>query len=69
MPNMELLKNKVSESGMTVTHVCEKVGISRETFYNRLAGKGEFTASEIVGFTDVLRLSKNEREKIFLSRK
>lgn len=67
MPSMKMLKKKISDSGMTVTAVCKNVGISRETFYNRLSGKGEFTASEIVAFTEVLHLSKKEREEIFLS--
>lgn len=67
MPGMKLLREKITESGMTLTSVSRKAGISRETFYNKLSGKSEFTASEIVAITDVLRLSKKEREEIFLS--
>ena len=68
MPNIEMLKAKISESGMTVKAITEKAGIDRVTFYNRLNGIGEFTASEIVGLSDTLRLSKAEREDIFLRR-
>lgn len=67
MANVKKLKEKVSDSGMTTTAVCVKSGILRETFYNRLAGKGDFTASEIVGLTNALHLSKREREEIFFN--
>ena len=50
---------------MTVVAISDKSGILRETLYNRLNGKGEFTASEIVGITRTLNLSKPERDKIF----
>lgn len=68
MPNIEMLKEKISESGMTVKAISEKSGIDRVTFYNRLKGVGEFTASEIVGLSDTLRLTNSERDKIFLNR-
>ena len=65
MPNIDLLKEKIKDSGMTVVAISDKSGILRETLYNRLNGKGEFTASEIVGITRTLNLSKPERDKIF----
>lgn len=40
-----MLKDKITDSGMTVKAVAEKSGILRETLYNRLKGVGEFTAS------------------------
>lgn len=69
MADIELLKKKIADSGMTVKAISEKSGILRETFYNRLKGSGEFTASEIVALTKTLRLSKSERDKIFLNEK
>lgn len=69
MADIELLKKKIADSGMTVKAISEKSGILRETFYNRLKGSGEFTASEIVALTKTLRLSKSERNKIFLNEK
>lgn len=65
MPNIELLKDKISDSGITMVALSKKAGIVRETLYNRLAGIGEFTASEIVGLSGALKLSKAERELIF----
>ena len=67
MPNINLLKTKISESGIKMTILSEKTGISRETLYNRLNENGEFKASEIVALTSALKLTKEERDKIFLT--
>ena len=67
MTDFELLRAKIKDSGMTVVALCEKADIDRATFYNRLNGQGEFTASEIVNLSRVLSLTKAERDKIFLS--
>lgn len=66
MPNYEALRQKMDESGMTVVAIAKKSGILKATLYNRLKGAGEFTASEIVALTDVLRLTNQERDEIFL---
>ena len=68
MADIEALKDKIRDSGMKMTSIAEKSGIVRETLYNRLAGVGDFTATEIVGLTDTLRLSKAEREQIFFNK-
>lgn len=65
MPDIVLLKKKIKQSGMTMVAISTKSGILRETLYNRLSGKGEFLASEIVGLTKTLGLSRAERDKIF----
>ena len=67
MVDFTRLRNIIKESGMTIKAVAEKSGIKRETLYNRFAGKGEFTASEITGLTKTLRLTRQERDEIFLS--
>ena len=66
MPDIKMLKEKITDRGMTVKAVAEKSGILRETLYNRLKGVGEFTASEIVSLSNVLNLSQTERDDIFL---
>lgn len=65
MVNIELLKQEINDSGMTMVSIASKSGILRETLYNRLAGKGEFTASEIAGLTDTLHLTRTMRDRIF----
>ena len=68
MVNIELLKDTIDDRGMSIVRLSEKSGITRATLYNRLtAKKGEFTASEIVGITDALRLTNKERDSIFFA--
>lgn len=68
MPNILELKRKIEDSGMPMTTVAKRSGMVRETLYNRLAGIGEFTASEIVGLSEALKLTKTERELIFFTK-
>lgn len=68
MSDIALLEERISDSGMTMVSVAKKAKIGRVTLYNRLKGKGEFTAPEIVGLTNALNLSKADREKIFFSK-
>lgn len=67
MANIEMLKKHIQDSGMTMVAIAKKSGILRETLYNRLNGVGEFTAPEITGLSKCLRLTKRERDDIFLS--
>lgn len=66
MMDIKLLKEKIENSGMTITSISEKTGISRETLYNRMK-KPDFKASEISALTEVLHLEKEERDVIFFS--
>jgi len=68
MANIEMLKSAIDDSGMTMVSISKMSGIKRETLYNRLAGVGEFTASEIVGLARALKLTKTERDHIFLQK-
>lgn len=68
MANIEMLRTIIDESGMTIVSIAKKSGIKRETLYNRMAGVGEFTASEIVGLSEALNLTKATRDKIFLQK-
>lgn len=65
MANVELLKRKIRDSGMTVSSIAKQSGILRETLYNRMKS-GNFYASEIVSLTKVLCLNREERDEIFL---
>ena len=68
MTNFELLNKKITDSGMTIVAIASKSGILRQTLYNKLDGNGEFKASEIIGLTKTLHLTKAERDKIFLNK-
>lgn len=69
MVDLKALKAAMDDSGMTVTAIAQKSNILRETLYNRLNGKGEFTASEIVALSGTLQLSRVTRDEIFFSQK
>ena len=67
MGDMAMLRDKIKESGISITAMAVKAGVSRETFYNRLEGRSEFRASEIARISDVLRLKKSEQDAIFFT--
>lgn len=66
MTDIIALKKCIDESGMTITAVAEKAGILRETFYNRMK-TGDFKLSEICSLVRVLRLSNEDRDRIFFA--
>ena len=65
MVDFNKLKAAIDESGMTMVAISAKTGILRETLYNKLAGKSEFTVSEIEGLSDALNLTTGQRNSIF----
>lgn len=67
MLDVEKLADAITKSGMTIVALASKCGISRETLYNRMAGKSEFKASEITALTLALHLSRDERDAIFFN--
>lgn len=66
MTNVEMLKTKIDDSGMTITAISKKSGIKRPSLYNKINGKTEFTATEIRDISSVLGLKKKEVSDIFL---
>ena len=69
MTNCSLLKEKIVESGISITFLAEKCNISRDYFYKKLNGEVDFKQSEIVAIQDVLHLSQSERNNIFFAKK
>lgn len=66
MTNVELLKDKVVNSGMTHTFIADKLGISRGSWYRKLNGKSSFTAEQIQILCSLLHItSLREKEEIF----
>ena len=59
------LERVVRDSGITITHIADKMGCSRNRVYSILAGS-ECVASEIVALTEILHLTKVQRDSIFL---
>lgn len=66
MTNVELLREAIIKSGVTRTALAAAWGMSMPTFYSRISGNSEFTASEIVAATASLHLTIEQRDAIFL---
>lgn len=69
MTDFTKLRAKIDASGLSMVEVSRRTKILRATLYNRMAGTGEFTASEIMALTKCLGLTRKEREEIFFSQK
>lgn len=63
---VEMLEQKIRESGKGPTTLAAEWGVSIPTYYKLKAGESEFTASTLVRATISLGLSRDERDIIFL---
>lgn len=59
------LEEAINEAGVTITHIARTIGCSRNRIYAILGGS-DCTAREICGFSQVLHLSRDKRDDIFL---
>ena len=69
MTNSKMLSDVISESGMTITAISKKIGITREGFYKKLNNETEFKASEILAIQEILHLTNEIRDEIFFAKK
>lgn len=63
--NTGKLKKAIEQSGITMTALSGRIGMARETLYNKVERKTEFTASEIKKLSEALHLSVDSRDEIF----
>lgn len=63
--NIEELNAAIEESGLPITKIARRLGVTREGFYKKKNGETEFKASEIAKLTKILGLTKARRDKIF----
>ena len=66
MFNQNLLKAKIVEKGITTLHLCNEMGICESTLYRKMSRDGDFSRFEINKIVDVLNLTSEERNNIFL---
>lgn len=66
--SMEALNDRIRTSGMKKSFIAEKLGLTPQSFSNRLKGITEFTASEVVALIDILSLT-SEEVSLFFGRK
>lgn len=67
MTDLNALKDRVEKSGLKVSYLCEKLGISKPVWYARLAGKSLFKPTEIVALRHALGLTLKETDAIFFA--
>lgn len=65
MTNYKLLKKMIRDRGLMQCYVADRMGVCRQTLYSRLNGRSEFTDREIEILTKLLRLTREERGRIF----
>lgn len=69
MINSELLRDTIKRTGRKNKYIAESIGISENSLRNKINCKTEFTASEIVELTKILKLSRKDVSDIFLTSK
>lgn len=67
MIDKELLKERIKESGFKLSHIAEKLSITRASLHNKLTGKRSFSVAEVLALSEILSLSREERDSIFFS--
>ena len=67
MFNLNLLKAKIIEMGISVLELCNEIGICEATFYRKLSRDGDFSRFEIGKIVERLNLTPEERDKIFFA--
>lgn len=68
MVNVNKLKGKIVECGLTVSQLAEKINVDRATLYRKLNSEGKnFTIEEADLIARILELSYKEVNSIFFS--
>lgn len=68
MVNINKLKGKIVENGLTVEKLADVVGIDRSTLYRKISNRGEsFTIKEADLIARALKLTGAEVNAIFFS--
>lgn len=66
--NVNKLKGKIVENGMTVSTLAEKIGIDRATLYRKLSNNGEtMLVKDANAIVSALQLTADEALAIFFS--
>lgn len=69
MTDSTLLNEEIVNSGITITAIARKLGITREGLYKKINNETEFKASEILSMQKILNLTNKKRDSIFLQTK
>lgn len=69
MVNTQLLDEKINSSGLKVGYIVDTVGLSRNGFDKKRKGKLAFRVAEIYVLCDILKISDEEKQRIFFADK
>ncbi len=67
MTNEKMLRDKIEESGYRLRFLSKKIGISYQCFLNKVTNNSAFKADEIKVLCDLLKITGEEKEKIFFA--
>ena len=67
MTDSKLLREKIEESGLKITHIAKMVGLTYHGLLNKIDNRSEFRATEIKGLSDILHLTEEDRIAIFFA--
>ena len=66
MTNTQLLKEAITKSGLKIKYIVQQLGLTYAGFNKKLNNRSEFNSKEIVILRDLLCLTAEEVERIFL---
>ena len=66
MINSEMLQQEIKESGLKLSFIAEKSGMSLMSLNRKISGETDFKVSEIIKISEILRLSDELKVQIFL---
>lgn len=67
MVNVNKLRGKIVECGMSVTDLADRINVDKTTLYRKLNNSECFTLREADAITSALSLSKDDAVAIFFS--
>ena len=68
MTDSQKFKDYMRDHGYTVKTLAEKIGISHEALYQKIANERSFKASEIMLISEILEMSTADRDEIFFAK-
>lgn len=68
MVNKHLLKSEIIKKDLTFNNLCKLLKITRQTFYNKINNKTNFSIKEMYMLKKILNLTDTEFIDIFIGR-
>lgn len=65
--NVNKLKGKIAEKGLSVEKLAQKIGVDRSSLYRKLNNAEKITIGEATRMKDVLEMTPEEATLIFLA--